>query len=275
MSLYVEDVMPPDVRAAWKLKSNDVALKLVGGSDRSIRVGSVVFKSADDIVEAQWCQECLSQIVPQKFRVADPVRSPQGHWVEAGWMASRWVEGVKGPVGHWDQILEVSWRFHQALSMVDRPPFLVQRSHRWAIADRAAFGELPISWLAATLPRVQALKKLWEPMNLPNQIIHGDLSGNVLFSSTLSPAVIDFSPYWRPAGYADAIILMDGLLWFTWDDILPLIPRTAIFSQLLVRAALFRLGALNERARTIDPACLDDLARFDRTIQWLATHMRP
>ncbi len=30
--------MPHDVRAAWNLKSNDIALKLVGGSDRSIRV---------------------------------------------------------------------------------------------------------------------------------------------------------------------------------------------------------------------------------------------
>lgn len=42
--------------------------------------------------------------------------------------------------------------------------------------------------------------------------MHGDLSNNVLFAPGLAPAIIDFSPYWRPVPYADAIALVDGLL---------------------------------------------------------------
>ena len=30
------------------------------------------------------------------------------------------------------------------------------------------------------------------------QLIHGDLTGNVLFGDGLAPAIIDLSPYWRP-----------------------------------------------------------------------------
>lgn len=43
--------------------------------------------------------------------------------------------------------------------------------------------------------------------------IHGDLTGNVLFAAGRAPAVIDFSPYWRPPVFAEAIVVADGLLW--------------------------------------------------------------
>ena len=52
------------------------------------------------------------------------------------------------------------------------------------------------------------------PVRAANQVIHGELSGNVLFAAGQAPAVIDFSPYRRPAAYADAIVAVDGLLWF-------------------------------------------------------------
>ncbi len=47
-----------------------------------------------------------------------------------------------------------------------------------------------------------------------SQLIHGDLSGNVLFAAGLPPAIIDFSPYWRPVAYASAVVAVDGVLWF-------------------------------------------------------------
>ncbi len=274
MDLEVSDVMPPEVWTAWGLKPHDNALKLPGGGEQSIRVGPIVYKPVEDIEEAEWCQECLSRLVPNQFRIAVPIRSPKGHWVDAGWIASRWIEGVAGPEGHWVQVLEVSAQFHRALSKVARPPFLLQRTHRWALADRAAWGEASMQWVPSTLPRALMLKNLLRPVNLPVQVIHGDLSGNVLFAAGLTPAVIDFSPYWRPAAFADAVILMDGMLWFAWDDILPLIPRTMTFLQLLLRACLCRLGALNERARTVDPACVTELPTFDRTIAWLEANLR-
>ncbi len=270
MALLVGDIMPPNVYLAWGLPIDAEAFKLSGGMNRSIRVGSIVYKPVGDIVEATWCQECLSQLTPDQFRIAHPVRSLRGHWAESGWIASRWVEGVGGPQWHWNEILEVSQRFHRALGSVIKPPFLLKRSHRWAVADRAAWREASIQWLPKTISRVRILDELWKPLNLSPQVIHGDMSGNVLFSSGQTPAVIDFSPYWRPAAFADAVILMDGMLWYAWDEVVPLIPQTPTFLQLLVRAALFRLGALNERARMTDPDCLDELPTFDRAIAWLA-----
>jgi uncharacterized protein (TIGR02569 family) len=274
MGLRIGDIMPSNVLSAWGLSLYDEASKLYGGSNRSIRVGSVVYKPVDDIMEAEWCQECLSRLVPDDFRIAEPLRSSRGNWVESGWMASRWVDGVAGPKGHWDQILEISARFHRALSLVTTPIFLGQRSHRWAVADRVAWKETSIKWLPETINQAHKLDELWEPLDLPVQAIHGDLSGNVLFAAGLTPAVIDFSPYWRPAAFADAVILMDGMLWYAWDDILPLVPLTRTFLQLLVRAALFRLGALNERARRVDSDSLRELPTFDRVILWLSQNIR-
>ena len=273
MDRLVENLIPSAVQAAWGLSADDTASLLNGGGHRSVRVGDVVFKPVDDIVEATWCQECVSQLVPDRFRIAEPVRSLRGRWVESGWMASRWIEGVAGPDGHWGQLLETSARFHRFLSRVELPPFLRQRTHRWAVADRAAWREVPLRWLPTTRSRARILYELWEPLDLPAQVIHGDLSGNALFGAGLMPAVIDFSPYWRPAAFAEALILMDGMLWFTEEDIVPLIPCTPTFSQLLVRAALFRLGALNERARTVDPAGLDELSIFDQAIGWLTENI--
>ena len=48
--------------------------------------------------------------------------------------------------------------------------------------------------------------------------MHGDLTGNVLFARGLPPAVIDFSPYWRPVGFASAVVVGDALLWEGADE---------------------------------------------------------
>jgi prepilin-type processing-associated H-X9-DG protein len=94
--------------------------------------------------------------------------------------------------------------------------------------------------------------------------VHGDLSGNVLFADGRPPAIIDFSPYWRPAAYADAIVAVDGLLWFDADpELLRLADSSQDFPQLLVRAQIFRLVALNEGARGEGADLRDQLARFD------------
>jgi hypothetical protein len=81
-------------------------------------------------------------------------------------------------------------------------------------------------------------------------LIHGDLLNNVLFDDDLPPAVIDVSPFWRPARYADAIIIVDAIGWYGAR-------RSAIEAlhdpagvQLLIRATLFRLGSAACSSRT-------------------------
>ena len=45
------------------------------------------------------------------------------------------------------------------------------------------------------------------PIVTTSQLIHGDLTENILFAEGLSPAVIDFSPYWRPVGLRLLLLL--------------------------------------------------------------------
>jgi len=60
------------------------------------------------------------------------------------------------------------------------------------------------------LPRLAAAL---EPVEARSQLIHGDLTGNVLFAEHLPPAIIDLSPYWRPTSFASAIVIADALVW--------------------------------------------------------------
>ena len=81
------------------------------------------------------------------------------------------------------------------------------------------------------------------PVDLPSQIVHGDLSWeNVLFHPDHPPAIIDFSPYWRPATLGLAIAANDALAWEGADpSILGMIDHLPNFYQLLARAAITRV----------------------------------
>src|SRR5262249_21720456 len=79
------------------------------------------------------------------------------------------------------------------------------------------------------------------PVTAPSQLIHGDLTGNVLFDNRQPPAIIDFSPYWRPTAYASAIVIADALIWEGADrQVLDAITDIGDFGQYLVRALIFR-----------------------------------
>ncbi len=74
-----------------------------------------------------------------------------------------------------------------------------------------------------------------------SQLVHGDLTGNVLFAEGLPPAVIDVSPYWRPPAFADAVVVGDALLWEGADEsLLGAVEDVVDFPQFLLRALVFR-----------------------------------
>ncbi len=80
------------------------------------------------------------------------------------------------------------------------------------------------------------------PVALPRQVMHGDLPGNVLFAAGQPPAVIDFAPYFRPAGFASAIVIGDALTWYGADDsILGEVAHVEELPQLLLRALVYRI----------------------------------
>jgi uncharacterized protein (TIGR02569 family) len=239
---------------------------LAGGQGSSWRAGDVVLKPLDMSIDAlRWQADVLSRVVPDGFRVAVPLHARGGELVVEGWTGWPLLTGGHAP--RWLDIVAVGERFHHALAEVERPSALLDaRTDAWGRADRVAWGESPPGRFAH-VPDFARLLAVRRPVSTPSQLVHGDLSGNVLFAHGLPPAVIDFSPYWRPAAYASAVVAVDAVLRHRADaELLTVIAGRGSGAQLLVRALLFRL--LSER----DPAaaaagCRESIEQVCRLVE--------
>lgn len=221
--------------------AGSVPVLLGGGQGTSWRAGDLVLKPATaDPDELAWQVRVFSQVSQDGFRLARPRRAAGGSLCVDGWSATEFVSGSHSP-HRWPDIIAAGDRLHRALRHVQRPAFLDRRADRWAVADRAAWSEPPASEFLA-VPHLRQLAAALRPVAAPSQLIHGDLTGNVLFDDQLPPAVIDFSAYWRPVPYAAAIVVADALVWEGADrQILHAVRHFDDFGQYLVRALIFRI----------------------------------
>jgi uncharacterized protein (TIGR02569 family) len=218
---------------------------LAGGTGSSWRAGSLVLKPLDCAErEISWQAELFASIERNGFRIAAPLPD-----VVAGWTATPFLEGRHEP-GRWRDIIAVGERFHAALARKPRPDAIIdQRTNPWEIGDRVAWGELRYDGIDDLLAAL-------ETVDAPSQLIHGDLTGNVLFHEELPPAIIDFAPYWRPTEYATAIIVTDAVLWEgAPEDLLD-----AAQPQYLLRGLIFR-GVTSLEFGTDDWRSTFELAR--------------
>ena len=227
--------------------TNGPAQRLPGGQGTSWRAGSLVLKPTGDAAEACWLAETLTDVPQDGFRVARPARAGDGRWVVEGWTAARWVAGEPGPVGHWQEVLAAGRAFHRAVRDAPRPELLDTRGHWWARADRSTWDEAEPPTVPG-LDRLRAtLHRLTRPVTDRPQLVHGDLSGNVLLRDGLPPAVLDLSPYWRPPAFAEAIVVADGLLrWGEGVELMGAAGRAGEPSW-LARGLLFRLDTLGNQ----------------------------
>jgi uncharacterized protein (TIGR02569 family) len=248
------------------------AERMPGGQGTSWRAGALVLKPAGDEEEARWLAETLTAVEQVGYRLADPVPAADGRWVVEGWTAARWVAGDAGPVGHWPELLAAGRAFHSAVRHVPRPALLDRRSHWWAEADRSAWGETAPP-AAPTLRGLRSrMLRFTRPVTDRPQLVHGDLSGNVLFSERLPPAVIDISPYWRPQLFAEAIVVADGLLWWGAGTELLSAAGRAGEASWLARGLLFRLDTVGHQlAGTGGTPSAEDLASFEAAVTLLET----
>jgi uncharacterized protein (TIGR02569 family) len=202
----------------------------------------VVLKPGHGRVAGEWQADLLGRLGDPGFRVPEPVRATDGSWIVAGWAASSWVDGVARPLARWPELVRVIRSFHAALVGVAAPPWLGRAGHQWAVADRVAWGEADVTIAPELADLVTAVRAAMRPVALPAQLVHGDIAGNVLFADGQVPAVIDFSPYWRPAGYASAIAAVDVLLWSAGPaTVLDELVGEPEIDQLLLRALVFRM----------------------------------
>jgi uncharacterized protein (TIGR02569 family) len=225
-----------------------IPVRPVGGA---VVAGDLVFKTVEDEAEAAWVAETMSSLVVDEIRIPRPARTDDGRWVAEGWAAWQHLSGR--PALRWSDILSAGRAFHAATRSIERPDVLDLRTHPWARADRMAWGEeaVPHSGLAGELlGRVR-------PLDIESQVVHGDLTGNVLFAEGEPPAVIDFSPYWRPAGHAVAQIVVDALLWYGADvSLVAAAADIPEIEQLLARALMFRLVLDGLQLRSAAPTAL-------------------
>jgi uncharacterized protein (TIGR02569 family) len=187
-----------------------------------------------------WQEQILTDIRDVGFRLARPVRAADGRLIIDGWVAWQCLEG-EHLTRRWAEICTVGERFHRATADVPRPGFLSKRMDVFAQADRAAWDDAGLTPFRSLPPIAQIAQRL-QPLRTKEQLIHGDLTTNVLFHPTLPPGIIDLSPYWRPPAFATAIVAIDALIWEQADwSVLAVIDQQADAVQYLLRAAVFRL----------------------------------
>lgn len=229
---------PPGVCADFGVLDRPVAL--AGGQGGSWRVGRLVLKwvGHDPVIaeELRWLGTAVAST--DEVRVAAPMPATAGSWVVGGWAATPFLEG--SPAGwRWGEVLDAGRALHASWARLPRPSFLDRRRSPWHTGDRMAWGDEPMVVSVAGLrPLVDRLVgALRDPVHERSQLVHGDLGGNVLVAEGLAPAVIDLSPYWRPPGWALAVVAVDALVWSDAD----FGPFAALDRQMLLRAMLYRL----------------------------------
>ena len=216
-------------------------LPLAGGRGNTWRVGEFVLRPiADGEPPLDWQADVLESIAKDDFRVSLPRKTLGGDFESEGWCAWQFVEGVHEE-RRWPEIIAVGERFHQALAGIPEPEFIARRTDNWAIGDRVAWGDLAPDRFTGVkhLSRLLAARK---PLETRRQLVHGDLTGNVLFADELPPAIIDFSPVWRPPEYASVVVVGDALVWEGADESLfDAVAHVPQLSQFLVRALIMRV----------------------------------
>ena len=231
--------------------------RLAGGQRTSWRLGHIVLKPLDLAEdELAWQANLLPSLRNVGFRVSCPRRTADGLLVVDGWCAWEYVPGHHQK-RRWANIIHAGDAFHAAVADIPRPEFLNRRTDPWAIGDRVAWSDLPIEDFL-DIKHVPRLASVLEPLDAKSQLIHGDLTGNVLFADGLPPAIIDFSPYWRPTAFASAVVIADALVWEGADDsVLSAVAHIDQFAQYLLRALIYR--AVTDRLfRPLEPLRPDD-----------------
>lgn len=246
----------PDVVQAFGLEG--VPEPLGGGRGLCYTVGDIVFKPSEDDNEAKWIAELVTRLLqrsPTSYRLARPlaIASQPGVFVYRGWTAASFMTGT--PEASYEEKLRTSRAFHADLNSVveNKPTELARTPNRWNEADLVTWGEKRLDEvdcvneqiLAHFQPLLDRLGRAQQPLpaGVDFQLIHGDLNGNVLFDRDAGapPAIIDLTFYWRPAEYAAAIIVADGLSWDgQGSGLVELYGTDEMRLQLLVRAMYWR-----------------------------------
>ena len=179
------------------------------------------------------------------------MRADAGDWIAHGWTAWQRVSGTpadwSGVSSRWPELIAGSRALHAALAAVPVPRWRITQDIPWTVGDQVAWGERDperaLGPAAGPIAgQVRRLLAALRPVDLPDQLVHADLAGNVLFADGQPPAFIDFSPLSRPAALPLAVVAVDALQWQqARPEALDYLADEPEFDQLLARALIYRL----------------------------------
>ena len=254
---------PPD-RVLDLFAAEGVLERLPGGRGTTWRAGDLALSPGHDESEA-WLAPVQARLAvrldeesPRSIRLALPVPARDGSLTVDGWAATRF-EPATTPCRDLPTLRATAHLLHAhlATTLPTRPAALDARSDRWAEAERQAH-DPEAAVRTAVQRRWPDLAALVEPLAAGlddsdlgrEQLVHADLANNVLLDATGVPFVIDLSPAWRSPLWAEAVLVLDAVLWHgapaeALDDWRRGPPR-----QAMLRAALFRV--LSDRPCDVD-----------------------
>lgn len=229
---------------------------LDGGQGTSVRAGDLVLSPGRDATQLGWLAPIQARLAvrldgeaPRSIRLALPVPARDGRLVVDGWAAARFESGTV-PCHDLATLRATAHLLHARLTgaFPTRPDGLDLRTDQWAVAERQAYDDNAAVRAARERSEpghrdlVAALTAQLDGSDLGrDQLVHADLAGNVLLDAAGTPFVIDLSPAWRSPLWAEAVCVLDAVLWWgappgALDDW-----RFGVHRQAMLRAALFRV----------------------------------
>jgi Ser/Thr protein kinase RdoA (MazF antagonist) len=220
-----------------------------GGEGRTYRAGDHVYRLEARPAEATYVAEVYAALPASGFRIPRPIPSFHGTWLSPdGWSAWSFVAGQPATPSDVSAALDAITVFHQALASASFPAFLATKDTPYTRADIAAWGTVPDDLdtnLRALIAPLLALRQPLPP--LAAQVIHVDLNDkNLLIAPGVPPAIIDFTPSWRPPAYAVAVFAYWIGPYRENRAILEQFVAFPAFDQLLLRVALSKLLTMHE-----------------------------
>jgi len=252
-------VIPPtgEVLSAYGLSGRPQPM--VGGRVTGAwQVGETVLKRVGDPAEHAWqCEVFLEWPEDSDVRVPRPLPDRDGRWVVDGWSAHVLVPGRTVSIREDpDWFRQACDRFLDVTSALAEPGFLATRDDPWTTADRMleAEAEPPV----AVAGFVRDCLRGGAPVTGQPQVVHADLTGNVLRDGDIA-GVIDWPAQWWPRELALAVVIVDAVCWQgakeslldDWGDVGGAALRRALAWRAMTRALLDPAPDLSRERATL------------------------
>jgi len=270
---YGVEIPPPTEETARAFGSEDELVPLEGGQKTTYRSGEIILKPSEGTSSSIWMAETFDSLAENPLvRFAKPINTVDGEWIEDEYVAWSYLQGehVKG---QYDKKLASSRAFHELLTNIPKPDFVGLAKSSWSTADLVAWQKLEFQYDQEFMGLYDQIEPKLNSLDLPEQLIHGDLSGNFLLDEELPPAVIDFSPAWAPSGFAEGIMFVDALVWENADPKeLEAFLKIPEFDQFAWRGVLRRITEQAEHIKWFDKSkkqAVKEASNFQKAIDYL------